>query len=158
MTTNADRQRQLGTIVGVRAGKHPDHSYHTVWITLDLKGGTQGFGGMVMEEDLLASYVQEVCRTFGVETFNDLVGKQCYVLRCWGHYDDAIEGLEAVKPALRFTHTQFRRDHGLNAPSPLDKRRENLRREREMHIRSIKELNDTLAKLEDGYIDWSELP
>jgi len=90
--TKAERQRQLGTIVDVRAGKDPDHAYFTAWITVDLKGGTQGFGGMVMDEELLAIYTQEVCRTFGVETFDALVGKPCYVLRCWGHYDDRHRG------------------------------------------------------------------
>lgn len=69
--------------------------------------GTQGFGGYGQgrEEDdpLNRAYVRELCETFGVKRFDDLVGKRCVALFEEKGYNAYSRGLEDEETGKRFT-------------------------------------------------------
>lgn len=144
--------RQYGVIESVRSGDE-DGRWVTAWIHVDFFGSVQGFGGYVLNEHLPA-WEAEICKLFGVDKFDDIVGKNCWALRCFPGFGESIEGLEG-QDGQRFTATSFFRRHlGRPVESVLEKRRAD-------HIRTIAQLTrrvndetDRLAKLDAKYVDW----
>lgn len=94
----------------------------TVWVQVDYSvGGTQGFGGLVLQEEVyLESYKTGLCAAFGVQSLAGLVGKRCFALKILGEYQESIEGLESVDTGNQFTHTGWRRSAGLSHETPQE--------------------------------------
>lgn len=149
-------KREAGTIVSAAV----DTSHiETVWVQVDYdKGGSQGFGGLALQDQrIMASYVAALCDTFGVHALGDLKGLRCHALKCWEGHQETIEGLEAPD-GRRFTITGWRRKQGLDFPSPLEQRRESLRRDIAEATRCIETATRQMAALAEGYTDWSQEP
>jgi len=111
---------------------------------------------VVLSDELAPDFVQQLRKTFGVPSIESLVGKECYALRCWGFYNDSIEGLESVDTGKRFVLTAWRIKHFPDAKSPAINRRRYLLSEIAQHKRRWQELEVELDTLLDGYVDWSQ--
>ena len=148
-------KRELGKIVSVHEDDE-DRGIETVWIYLEFHGGGQGFGGLMLRDEThKKTFVSQLCKTFGVRKLMDLVGKDCYALRCWGFLNDVIEGLESVTTGKRFTISGWRRSQGLTEfGSPLDERRKRLSSDLEHTKRRLKDLEVEIKHVADGYTDW----
>ena len=117
--------RQKGTIISVA---YDDDGLFTAWVVVSFKGSQQAFGGMVLGDiDTVKAYIQDICKVFGVEEDRELIGKECYVLRCWDDYQANIEGLESLS-GDRFTATAWRKKMFPKGSldSPLEAKRKSL--------------------------------
>lgn len=153
--------REPATVSSVMYGTE-DHGILTFMLYMTLEGGScgQGFGNIVLRDEpgdrsgpLLKA---ELCELYGVENFDDIRGRQCFVLRCFE--DDNIEGVEV--DGKRWTITSFRKRHysdHKDGPSVLETKIRRLRERIDYHARGIQDCNRQLEHVEDGYRDW-ELP
>lgn len=147
-----DSKREPGTIVSVWSGRE-DHDILTCSIRIDFKGSTQAFGNICLNEELLPSFVQDICNTFSVNSLDELEGKQCYALRCFGFWNDLIEGLESMD-GKRFTLTSWRKKHFSNVQNPLQHRINSLKSDYDSHIRRANSISQELKEIEKDYTDW----
>jgi hypothetical protein len=148
-----DSKRELGKIDYVRSGKE-DHGILTCSIGIDFNGDShQGFGGLCLDTDLIKSFKKDLCKTFGVKKIEDLVGKECFALRCFGFLNDNIEGLETLD-GKKFTISTWRKKHFTNASNPLEQRFKHLVSEINHARRQIKEAEQDLAQLDSEYTNW----
>jgi hypothetical protein len=119
----------------------------------------QGFGGIVLRDEegdrSGPALVRELCEFFGVEKFEDIKGRSCFILRCYEFED--IEGLEV--DGKRWTLTGFRKRHypkHKNAISVLEVKRRRYH-ERLSHLaREVEDTNRRIMNIADGYRDWEE--
>ena len=151
-----DGQKELGKIVSVDVS-HESDERPSVWVIVKFKGSGQGFGGLYLNtEKLLESFVNSLMQPFNADYVEDLVGKKCYALRCWGHHNDSIVGLESFDTGRRFTIDGWRKKMGFKFKNPLESRRDSLNLDIDSARRRIKECEKTLKTLEDNYIDWDK--
>lgn len=155
---DSENQREPGIIASARAGSCFDSDKaNTVWCQIELKGSSQGFGGYYLDtKDLLIAYEQELARTFGCRTLKELVGKSCYALRHFGHFNDTIVGLESAETGKRFTIYQFRRDMNLPGADkdPLEEKVKQLQSEVEWAQRRLKEAQLDLKNVRNLFKEW----
>ncbi len=147
-----DGKRELGTIVDVWSGKE-DHGILTCSIGIDFRGSHQGFGNLCLDKKILPDFMEGVCETFGVKTLNELVGKQCYALRCFSHWNEPIEGLETLD-GKRFTLFSWRKKHFPNSKSPYEERISSLKNRIASDMRRIDDAYKELRKIHTEYTDW----
>ena len=153
---NEDQKRERGVIESVFSGREPDHDVITCSLHIDFGGGCQGFGNLILNDRLLPLFVSALCETFGVATFEDLKGKECFALRCWGFHSDCIEGVESVDTGKRFTIHGWRTSVGVKGVnSPLESRKQYLLNDLASHERRAQEILHTLHTLDEDYTDWS---
>lgn len=121
------------------------------------QGWGQGFGQLIMTPEHMADWKASVAALFGVATYEECVGRQCFVLRCWPSWGADIEGLEV--DGKRFTITDFRRKHWPDkAHDQLENKRAAIRRDIDFHARRIREETAHLGTVHEDYVDWSATP
>lgn len=148
-----DRRRELGRIEKIFDGPE-DHGIDTVSIGVDFGSAHQAFGNLCLGK-YRDSFVKELCETFGVGSIVELEGKECFALRCWGFWNDTIEGLESVETGRRFTITGWRKRNKIPGPeSPLAARKESLTREILFLDRKKAQLTSELNDIRIDYEDW----
>jgi hypothetical protein len=152
-----DGKREFGTISSVKSGKE-DHDILTCSVGVDFSGGHQGFGNLILDEDLIVSFERELCEAFGVRATKELVGKKCFALRCFGHWNDNIEGLESLDTGKRFTLNGWRKRNVKNFEviSPLEQRKKSLHANIEWARRRIADSELELARIDKEYTSWDE--
>jgi hypothetical protein len=96
----------------------------------------------------------------GVRTNEDaaiqsLIGQECYVLRCWGTHNDAIEGLEVA--GRRLCRTSFLDGCGERIKRPIERERDSVSSEIRFLERRLSEERAKLRTLEDEYVDWKSV-
>lgn len=120
-------------------------------------GWGQSFGGLCLNDEFGAVWKADLCALFGVDNFEAIKGRRCFVLRSWPTYGSTIEGVEVG--GKRFTITGFRRKVvPERAPTPLEQKTEILRADIDRAARNIQDLNRRLASVVDGYVDWTVDP
>ena len=155
IAANRDPRRERGRLGKPFVGKE-DHGIMTVQIPVSFRGSGQGFGGLCLDDGLDKPFVRDLCEAFGVRDVLRLEGAECYALRCWGFWNDRIEGLESVATGRRFTLTGFCRRHiGKAVLSPIELRAKSILSEIAWAERRAAEELEKLAKVRVGYIDWS---
>lgn len=151
------RQRQSGTIISAVTGHEGGKPCCTVQIAF--KGSQQAFTGLELD-GMVKQFCKELCGCFGVEKLEELQGKRCYALRCWGHQGDLIEGLASIDTNKVFTLTGWRRRQlklrGAVCPSPLEVARQRIRWKFEGLARDLFDCFRDLSELRDGYKEWED--
>lgn len=119
-------------------------------------GWGQAFGTLLFDkQEQLDVWRQGVLDVFGVETVEEISGRECFVLRNWGFYD--IEGIEV--DGRRFTLESFRRKLWPGKDwSPLARRQQSMRDRIESNKRQNAELLRDIERVEREYVDWSLPP
>lgn len=150
-------KREEGVIESIFVGKE-DHGIPTVQLMVSAtRGGFQGFGGLALTDSkAMEGFQKSLCETFGVNNIQDIKGKKCYALRCFGFLNDTIEGLESVDTGKRFTITSWRNMMGYKSPNPLEQRRERLTNDIKWANRQIRECQAELSLLDSEYTDWEK--
>ena len=149
-----EAKRELGKISDFRSGEE-DHGIITCVIGIDFNGSHQGFGCLALDEDLLSKFEQDVCDTFNVKTMDELIGKSCYALRCFGFHNDPIEGLESVDTGKRFTISSWRKKHvSIKHDSPLQRKIKDLKSRIESNRANIIRYTSELESIYSDYTDW----
>jgi len=148
------QHREHGTIDYIK-DDDCDGRFDTMFIGIRLTEGCfQAFGGYVLNE-FREQWTREICALFRVNKLDDMVGKQCWVLRSFSGRNESIEGLETMD-GRRFTATDFfRRYLGKPVPSVLEKRRESIQSTIASLTRRINDETRTLAQLEADYVEWA---
>jgi len=103
----SNSKKQRGIIKDVFVGEE-DRGITTCSVGIEFKGSYQSFGNLCLTKDdsndYLELFTKDICNVFGVNDYNDLVGKECYALRCFEGWNESIEGLETLD-GKRFTIT-----------------------------------------------------
>ncbi len=147
-------KRDCGRIINVSHGVEPDHGFLTCSIGIEFSGGGyQSFGNLVLDDVLLKSFLDDLCSTFSVGIPEDLMGKECYALRCFGYNNDHIEGLETAS-GKKMTLTKWRKKHFPDTLSPLDEEIKRLSSRIEQAQNSISRAITDLSKVQSEYTDW----
>jgi len=153
--TKKDEKREKGTIASAELMQA--HGIPTVSVMIDFGGGCQGFGGIALQDaDIRDSFIADLCATFGVGSLDDLKGLGCHALRCWGHWNDTIEGLEAGD-GRRFVLSAWRRKMGFD-DDPLERRRRSIEQSIASLRSRLEEERRAIAVVADGYTDWGREP
>lgn len=134
-----------------------DHGILTSFLHMEIKGGSQGFGGLALDERTGEIWKAQLAELFSVRTFEEIEGRSCYVLRCWDTWNTPIEGLEV--DGKRFTITKFRRYcwPELNILDPLEMREKELRSSIRHIAKRIERDMDDLEEVRRDYVDWNKL-
>ena len=148
--------REAAVVSHVMYGRE-DHDILTFSLYMTSESGGQGFGQIVLRDEegdrSGPALVRELCELFGVEAFDDIKGRHCFILRCFEFED--IEGVEV--DGKRWTLTSFRKRHYpkyKGAVSVLESKREHLH-ERLSHLaREIEDTNKRILNVAYGYRDW----
>lgn len=150
-------KRQLGKIGYVKSGEE-DHGVITCSVGIDFSGSHQGFGNLCLDSQLVVSFEKELCDVFAVDNTEKLIGQECYALRCFGHWNDTIEGLESVKTGKRFTLTSWKRKYITDTwiTNPLSNRINSLNARIVQAQRRIEEDKLELARCELAYTNWDK--
>ncbi len=146
-------KRELGTISYVKYGTEAsDGRWFTVSLGIEFEGFHQGFGGLALDAEKYGpDYVADLCKTFNVKDYKKLAGKKCYALRLTDGWNETIEGLESVDTGLRFTHTEWRRKHWPDTPSPLEARKAEIRERAAALRRRADQAERELAEIDSDY-------
>lgn len=148
--------REEATVESVTPPTREDHGalVCTVLFKLGDGGSFQEWQSVVLSDDTAQLYVDELCRVFGVERLDSIVGKRCAVLRSFSEYNELIEGVE-VK-GRRFTTTMWRRRWHPDLPGNLEQRRLDLQRNIASLQRSIAVCERRLELIDADFVDWSK--
>lgn len=156
-----DAHRQKGKISYVKVenyrGEKDDPN--TAWVGVDFNGSGQGFGGLYLDEKAIIGFQKSLTEVFGVEKFEDLVGKECYALRSFSNWNATITGLESFETGRRMTVNDFRRAMGYKVE--LNELQESIKRTNEsiaFHERRAAEERLEIVKLKRGqdYVEWDK--
>lgn len=149
--------REHATVASVSYGVE-DHGILTSYVQLKLQTGVQGFGGLALDERTGKSWRMGLAEFFGAAKFEDIVGCQCWALRCWPTWGTTIEGLENTA-GDRFTMTKFRRLHWPEKKwDPLEDAVQRAKSSIAHLTRRINEETAGLDKLRTEYVDWNGKP
>lgn len=158
MKDEKDRHRRPAKVESISL-RDEDHGIDTCWIMLSAAGSGgwgQGFGGLVLSDEKLnrvESYKGAICDLFGVNKIEAIVGRLCYAL--YAYDGDKIEGLEV--DSRRFIQRAWVRHNfpkWKNLGTALEERERSIRDDIIFHRRRIREQEEALTELRDGYIDW----
>jgi hypothetical protein len=155
------RQREFGTILqGVWAGKDYDHDMHKVVVPVGFGGDEQAFTDLFLNSDEMSLFVNGICDTFRVSKLEDLVGRNCFGLRCWGFHNDHLEGLEGAESRQRFVISDFYRKvlPHRKCATPIERRREYLQSRIECARQDLMRAEDDLEKVRACYVEWHSVP
>jgi hypothetical protein len=156
MSAVNSEKRAPGKISNVKQGAE-DHGIITCSVGIDfVEGGHQGFGLLALNDALVAHFVEDLCAVFDVKQPEDLVGQECFALRCFGHWNDTIEGLDSVKTGKRFTLTSWKRKRipDVEHESPLKRQMTHLAASMSASMRRFAEDAAKLGTAEREYTDW----
>jgi len=149
-----DNKREHGKIDNVSYGLEPDHRCITCSIGVKFSGGGyQSFGNLILDDGLLKSFLADLCATFEVDNVDDMVGKECYVLKCFGYNNDYIEGLESIS-GKRMTLTSWRKKHFPDTLSPLDVEIKRIGSRITQAQNTINTAIQDLSTVQSRYTDW----
>lgn len=151
-----EKHRVLGEIDSVWSGTE-DHGVISATVNCTAIGSySQGFGGLNLTPQLLKDFINDLTNTFGVLSFNALVGQKCYLLYSIGNYNERIEGLESVVTGRRFTITGFQKRHGskTNKLADLSKDLNDAIKRTQERIELYKK---ELSLLEGRFVDWENV-
>lgn len=133
-------------------GVEPDHGILVFELYCVFKDAGQAFQACV-DEKLGSAMVREVCELFGVSKVEQLVGRQCFALRCFPYWSEQIEGFEV--DGRRWTKTGCVRRHApSHARNPLEAREEDTRAHIAALAENIQRQTDDLRKLRSDFVDW----
>lgn len=156
-----DRRREAGIIEDVQSGTE-DHGIKTVYIYFKYDGGgVQGFGGLMLgrgddkDNTSVNNFIADVCSVFGVSRLEQLKGKRGYALKCFGGFNETIEGLES-EYGRRFTLTSWRKKYFKDIKSPFEERKESLERDIQRSQERIEQQKQELKTLKKDYKDWDK--
>jgi hypothetical protein len=143
--------REAGKVHSTFYGRE-DHGILTAVVRIEFDGGGgQGFGCLAFANERIADdFVVDLCTTFGVKRLQDLHGRRCIALRCFGYNNELIEALEAPD-GKRFVLTAWRRKHDPDAPTPLEARSQQVEREIALLERRLVEERARLRRLSAEY-------
>lgn len=165
-------QREHGRVARIWSGVD-DREIQTCYVFIELDGGVQAFGGLVLQGESLAWFESDLNWLFGLgaavltwapgETAKayslpeQFVGQEVYALRPWGTNNDAIVGLESVATGRVMTIEGWRKRHNLGpSGTPLEEKRKSIFNEIDRLRWQIKDHERRLEKLEEGYVQWDE--
>jgi hypothetical protein len=150
--------REHCTIKSATYQKHEHYQCLTLDLGCDFGGSFQGFSSVVLDEEVTGpQLVKEVCALFGVKTIEGLVGRTCFILRSWPTWNEPIEGFEV--DGKRWTQNDFvRRMWPDKWEDRFESKAASIRRDIERHAERIQEDTRRLARLREGYVDWSSHP
>lgn len=150
--------RERATVESVFIGVEPDHGCTTFSLMMKFDACGQGFGHVVLDDETLPVVRRELCALFGVATFEEIKGRECFVLRCFDSWNEPIEGVEV--DGKRWTLTSFRRrcypNHAESAGSVLDHRIRDLRLDIDRLAKNIQTKNAKLASITSQFVDWEK--
>jgi hypothetical protein len=155
-----DKYREPGTIRDVYYGVE-DHGIRTVWIHINYDAGAaQGFGGLMLgnsktDDKLAKQFINDLCRTFGVSSIEQLKGQRCFALKCFGGFNESIEGLETAFGS-KFVRTSWWRKNVGKSQSPLEREIEGLERDIERAKETIARSKQELKTIKTTYKDWTK--
>lgn len=147
-------KREYSTITSANCRYSHDHCCWTVDIYAESKGGGQGCTVVFDSQEEALDYAFDVAQIFNCKHIDQIVGRQCWVLRPFGYHSDQIEGFEVDD--RRFTRTGWQRKNNPNAPSRLDRERKSLLSTMEWVQRRVAEAIRDLKSLEENYTEWTE--
>lgn len=155
----SDRKREAGTIDSVFCGIE-DHGIQTVYIYFKYdRGGCQAFGGFHLghssEDKVCKDFVREICYLFNVPKLEDIKGKSGFALKCFGGFNETIEGLEN-EYGQRFTLTSWSKKHHKDIRNPFEIQKEALEGRILSAKRTIEESKEELKTLKKRYTDWDK--
>lgn len=150
-----DKKREPGIIENFSSGKE-DHGIYTCSIGIGFKSSYQGFGNICLDEKLLFHFKNEVCKIFKVKTTKELIGKECFALRCFGDWGDTIEGLENPLNGKRFIIRNWCLKYipDYKDESPLERRRKHCLSRIESAYRQISSAEKELQTIDSNYTEW----
>lgn len=145
--------REAATVTSVWYGVE-DHGLLTSWLYMQGDWGCQGFGGLCLKNEAGPLWKSSLCSVFGVRDFEDIKGRQCFILRSWPDYGSSIEGVEV--DGLRFTITAFQRQVSPERKwDPLDQKSKELRSRIDSAGRTVQTAVHDLERVTEGYVDWT---
>ena len=157
-------RRTPATVVGVFYGEE-DHGVLTAYVRLEF-GGEQGFGGLCLDERTGPEFKKRVVELFSSQpnpasarsAWENIVGRSCFVLRCWGELNTPIDGLEVE--GKRFLISKFRREMWPERQflSEFEQKQARIVERIAWAARCIHEGTEKLAALKDEYYDWENAP
>lgn len=151
-----ERYRERAVIKEMQIGTE-DHGINTCWITLEFGSSVQGFGGLILNNaKLRRSFVSDLCKVFDVSQPEELVGRKCYALRCFGVHNEPIEGLEEALTGKRFVMTDWIKKHQPETKDVLTRTKEALQTQIAQLEARIKRDKQHLKTIHKGYVDWSK--
>lgn len=158
--TNKTRERCM---IEYARRNYDDHGTWTAWIGCAF-GAHQGFGGFCLDREqsgptpLLDAFERDVCAIFGATKFDDIVGRECFILRAEDTWGAAIEGLEC--DGRRFTHRTWRRKMlpDVAVPTALACEKDHLLNSIAGNTRRIGEMTERLRTLDERFVDWDVMP
>jgi len=158
----AEGRRSLGVVREYKS-QDDDGRWWSVCLWLSDSLGTQGMQLTFNNEEESLPWRRALLRLFGhpgVRTNEDaaiqsLIGQECYVLRCWGTHNDAIEGLEVA--GRRLCRTSFLDGCGERIKRPIERERDSVSSEIRFLERRLSEERAKLRTLEDEYVDWKSV-
>ena len=154
MSPSQNSIHEAGTIVSVFTGRDADRGFLTAHVSIDFEASHQAFGCVVFDTDEhLADFVEDLLCIFGVREVPELVGKPVIALRCFGGWNEPIEGLEA-ESGRRFILTEWRRKFWPDSKSPLEARRMSTKATIASLERRIREEQVKLDALDAEYVEW----
>lgn len=147
-------QREPATVTRATMGKHEHYDVYVADIRFEDKGCGQGFTDLILDEKVTGpDFAAQICSMFGASKLEDIVGRQCFVLRPWGNGCN-VEGIEV--DGKRFTITDFRRKHWPEkAATRLEERQADLRRSINRAAADIQRWTSELSTCAWGYVEWS---
>jgi hypothetical protein len=114
--------REYGTITAAHVGRDMDHGIAVVSLQFTFDGcGVQSLQCCLRSDDEAAELGREVCRLFGVEHVEQIIGRHAYALRAFPYYNELIVGVEVEGQRLVVDAWANRDNPG--APSLLRRRR-----------------------------------
>jgi len=147
-------KREHGRVYNVNYGVELDHGIITCSVGIEFTGGGyQSFGNLILDNDLLKSFMGDLCATFEVDNIEDINGKECYALRCFGYNNDHIEGIETAS-GKKMTLTSWRKKHFPDTLSPLEEEIKRLGSRIEQAQNSIGRAISELSTVQTRYTNW----
>lgn len=117
-------------------------------------GASQSFGGVNLSaKGSGVDFYNSICRLFRVQDLDQIVGKRCYALYCFGNYNEHIEGIE-TEYGDRFTLTKFMRKYDPTIKDPLEKEKQ---RQFDVIEHSVERIMNASKKIKDLvsiYSNW----
>ena len=152
--TERDGTHEEAVVDKVFYGKE-DHGILTccLYLRLGTGGSGQGFGNLVLDPETSGPDFKRSLSEFFGKPFDAIVGSKCFALRCWGHFQDHIVGLE-LPSGKRFTLYAWRKKHWPDTQTPLEERRKGSRNEIAWLERRLREERERLENIAEGYVDW----
>lgn len=100
-----------------------DHGILSCNLSLEfiVGGTTQLFGGVNLSAPGSGvDFYNSICRLFRAQDLEQIIGKRCYALYCFGNNNEPIEGIE-TEYGNRFTLTSFMKRYDSTILSPIEK-------------------------------------